>query len=358
MAPRSVLRILLLAVALLFPLVGPVAGGEPIPAAEPSADRSGHHTPAPAAGPIEIRQDALDEEERLPPERILPASRVLAQNRALFGAQPIDFCRRMAREERLACLPEVEAISDAKIAGPVELIEVSNLRDGGKEWPNAGRVSDFRRLRFRVPLAKGSHRTRHEANIVEFRSGEGDDGELCTFPLEPWTWSEMERPERFRQASIGECGGRKQTVTEYLLEQAPNAAPEVLRFLSEPEARAWQSRDPERIKWESSYTAGHPYAKFFLLDSDRWWRGGTKTRRDGYGWAVRIPELPLQKIRAWEARGDLFLDIFEDGAQIELTNVTRAGLLELLGEDPEVLIDVSEAGDIEPRFQPLPAPAR
>ncbi len=47
-----------------------------------------------------------------------------------------------------------------------------------------------------------------------------------------------------------------------------------------------------------------------------------------------------------------FLDIFEDGAQIEFTNLTKAGLEALLAEDPVVLVDVSEHGDAAARFVP------
>jgi hypothetical protein len=175
------------------------------------------------------------------------------------------------------------------------------------------------------------------------------------FPLEHWSWSGLERPERFAQAPVGECDGRALTVTEYLLERVPDAKPVALRFLAEPEARAWQSRDPERIKWDGGYTTGHPYAKYFLLDSTRWWRGGTPgARRDAYAWALRITPLPLPLVRDLEKRGDAFLDVFEDAAQIELTSVTKQGLQALLARHPEVLIDLSAPGDAGPRFSPAP----
>lgn len=309
---------------------------------------------APAS--IEIRQDDLDEDERVSPNTLLQVARVLRLNQAYLGAAPFDFCRRTSHEERDTCLGEVEAVQGSGIAGAVRLEEVSDLDDGGKEWPNARAVSDFQRLRLSVPLAKGARTTEHEANVITFQTKRGATSESCVFPLEHWSWSEMDRPERFAHAPIGVCGDREMTVSAYLLEHAPDAEPQILRFLSEPEARAWQSRDPERIKWDSPYTAGHPYAKYFLLDSLRWWRGGRGTNsgpNDGYAWAVRIESLPLSRIRDLEKNGDMFLDIFEDGAQIELTNVTKAGLLALLAEKPAVLVDTSDPDDRAPRFEPL-----
>lgn len=309
-----------------------------------------------APAPIEIRQDDLDDEERISRATAALVARVLRLNQAYLGAAPFDFCRRMSQEERASCIKEVESTTTSEIAGVVDLEEVSDLDEGGKEWPNAQAVSGFRRLRLSVPLAKGVRTTQHEANVVTFQTRSGATTEACVFPFEHWSWSEMDRPERFSHAPIGICGDREMTVGAYLLEHAPDAEPQVLRFLAEPEARAWQSRDPERIKWDSPYTSGHPYAKYFLLDSLRWWRGGGGTqagRNDGYAWAVRIERLPLSRIREWEKNGHMFLDIFEDGAQIELTNVTRAGLTALLAEKPAVLVDTSSPGDPTPRFELL-----
>ncbi|MDG2306236.1 MAG: hypothetical protein P8R42_16610 [Candidatus Binatia bacterium] len=309
----------------------------------------------PTAAPLEVRQDDLDDDERVAPEIAATVGRVLQRNSAYLGAPPIHFCRRMSVEERKACIPEVEATRESTIDGPVDIEENTELDEGGRDWPNTETVSEFRRLRLSVPLAKGERRTRHEANIVSFRSQKNGGEELCIFPLEHWSWSEMDRPERFRQAPIGICGDRELTVTEYLVEQEPDAAPVVLRFLSEPEAQAWKAHDPERIKWESPYTSGHPYAKYFLLDSLRWWRGGSApSPNEGYAWAVRFKSLPLRRILELEKNGDVFLDVFEDGAQIELTNVTRGGLLALLAEKPAVLIDASSPEATEPRFEPFP----
>ncbi len=311
-------------------------------------------TPGGAFARPEIRQDQLDADERVPQAVATKITRVLHRNRAYLGASPIEFCRKMSTQERATCISEIEDASGSQIAGVIEIEESSRLQEGGRDWPNAGSVSEFRRLRLSVPLAIGARTARHEANMVSFRSARGEAHELCVFPLEHWSWSAMERPERFSHAPVGICGDREQTVTEYLLEQEPDAAPVVLRFLSEPEARAWQARDPERIKWDSPYTAGHPYAKYFLLDSLRWWRGGRPpARREGYAWAVRIPRLPLSRIRELEKSGDVFLDIFEDGAQIELTNVTKEGLVALLAEKPDVLVDHSGSEDTAPRFKLL-----
>ncbi len=312
-------------------------------------------TSAPPA--IEIRQDELDPEDRLAPRVLERIGRVLRSNESLFGAPPIDFCRKLRGEDRDRCADAVSSVGRAEIAGVVEVEENARLKHGGREWPNSEAVSNFLRIRLAVPIRKEGHSTEHEASVVVFRSRAGDRADTCVFPLEHWSWSAMDRPERFAQPPVGICGDRMLTVAEYLVEQAPESAPVVLRFLSEPEARAWQARDPERIKWDSPYTSGHPYAKYFLLDSLRWWRGGAPpARREGYAWAVRFERLPLAKIRALEESGDVFLDVFEDAEQIELTNVTREGLVALLAERPSVLIDTSGPNDTEPRFAPLPPP--
>ena len=319
------------------------------PKTEDAADRLAVH--------VTMTQEDLDEDERLPAPLLEVVAEVLKENRPLLGAPAIEFCRRMSNNQRIFCLGDMKSRKHVGIPGPVEVIENSELTEGGKDWPNAEDVSDFRRIRLRVPLSKGKRVTRHEANVVIFTSKKGDGEETCVFPLEQWTWSEMDRPERFRQAPVGFCDGKKSTVGAYLAERRPEATPEVLRFLSKPEAEAWVSGDPEKIKWDSPYTTGHPYAKFFLLDSTRWWRGGNAgPRRDGYAWAVRFPALSLKKMVELEASGDLFLDIFEEGAQIELTNVTKDGLVALLAENPEVLVDTSEPDATEPRFEPF-APA-
>lgn len=306
---------------------------------------------------IEIRQDELDPEDRLAPRVLERIGRVLLANESLLGAPPIDFCRKLRGEDRKRCVEAVSSIARSEIDGVVAVEENARLKNGGREWPNSQAVSNFLRLRLSVPLRKQGHSTEHEASVVVFRSRRGDRADTCVFPLEHWSWSAMDRPERFAQPPVGVCGDRTLTVAQYLVEQAPDAAPVVLRFLSEPEARAWQAGDPERIKWDSPYTSGHPYAKYFLLDSLRWWRGGAPpARRKGYAWAVRFEHLPLAKIRALEESGDVFLDVFEDAEQIELTNVTRAGLVALLAERPEVLIDTSGPNDTAPRFAPLPPP--
>jgi len=321
----------------------------------PTACARSSEPPSAAAAPIEIRQDQLDEDERIPVAVATTVARVLRANREFLGADPIDFCGRMVPAQRTACLAEATRIPTAEIDGPALLEENAELREGGREWPGAtAAVSAFRRLRLAVPLRKGSRTTTHEATLVVFDSRSGATTERCVFPLEHWSWSELHRPERFAHAPVGVCNDRALTVTEYLLERAPDAAPTALRFLSETEARAWRSDDPEQIKWESPYTAGHPYAKYFLLDSERWWRGGTRAaRRDRYAWAVRIRRLPLRRLRELEQRGALFLDIFEDAAQIELTSVTEEGLRALLDEEPEILVDVSGAGATAPRFEPF-----
>lgn len=305
---------------------------------------------------IEIRQDELARDERLPPDVLAEIARVLRRNQALLGAAAFDFCRKVSKEERSRCMDRMDALPRSQIAGPVSVEYVSELSDGGKEWPNADDVSDFRRVRLSVPLAKADRTTEHEADVVLFRSKRGDNEERCIFPLEHWSWSEMDRPERFSKPPSGTCNGRESTVTEYLVERAPEAAPMALRFLSLPEARAWLSGDPEKIKWDSPYTADHPYAKYFMLDSLRWWRGGSGSKapkNEGYAWAVRIDRLPLTRVLRLEKTGDVFLDIFEDGAQIELTNLTKRGLEALLAEKPAVLIDTSGPGDTAPRFEPF-----
>lgn len=306
--------------------------------------------------PLEIKQDDLDDDERLAPDVIAEIGRVVRLNQAYLGAPEFDFCRRLSKEERASCMERVGAISRSEIAGPVSIEQVSELSEGGKEWPNAKDVSGFRRVRLSIPLAKQDRTAEHGADVVVFDSRRGDETERCVFPLEHWAWSEMDRRERFSQAPIGRCNGIEQTVTEYLVARAPDAAPVVLRFLSNPEAKAWRSRDPEKIKWDSPYTSGHPYAKYFLLDSLRWWRGGggaKAPKNDGYAWAVRIDQLPLTRILELEKSGDVFLDVFEDGAQIELTNLTKKGLEAILAEKPAVLVDVSGPDDTAPRFEPF-----
>lgn len=315
--------------------------------------------PAKAGAPprIEIRQGELDPEDHLAPRVLERIGRVLRANESLFGAPPIDFCRKLRGKERSRCVDDVSRVARSEIAGVVDVQENARLKDGGREWPNSEAVSNFLRIRLAVPIRKLGHSTEHEASVVVFRSRAGDRADTCIFPLEHWSWSAMDRPERFSQPPVGVCGDRSLTVAQYLMEQTPDAAPVVLRFLSEPEARAWHVGDPERIKWDSPYTAGHPYAKYFLLDSLRWWRGGAPpARREGYAWAVRFDRLPLAKIRALEESGHMFLDVFEDAEQIELTNVTKEGLVALLAEEPVVLIDTSEPNDTGPRFVPFAPP--
>lgn len=327
-------------------LVGSPAHSEEAPKAESAADRP--------AVQLTMTQEDLDEDERLAAPLLEVVAEVLKENRVLLGAPAIEFCRRMSNNQRIFCLGDMKSRKNVGIPGPVEVIENSELTEGGKDWPNADDVSDFRRIRLRVLLSKGKRVTWHEANVVIFTSKDGDADETCVFPLEQWTWSEMDRPERFRQAPVGFCDGKKSTFGAYLAERRPEATAEVLRFLSKPEAEAWVSGDPEKIKWDSPYTTGHPYAKFFLLDSTRWWRGGNAgPRRDGYAWAVRFPALSLKKMVDLEASGELFLDIFEEGAQVELTNVTKDGLVALLAENPEVLVDTSEPDATQPRFEPF-----
>lgn len=310
-------------------------------------------TPGPS-NPIAVHQDDLDEDRKLPRRIVERAARVLARNQALLGAHPTEFCGRRPAAQRSQCRAEVDAIGAAEIGNAPSIFENSPLDQGGTQWPNRANVSQFRRLRLSVPLRKGDHTTSREISMVWFRSEQGDETEDCLFPLEHWSWSEMDRPERFAQAPVGICANRELTVTQHLVEQAPEAELFAMRFLSEPEARAWAAGDPERIKWESAYTAGHPYAKYFLLNSLRWWRGGTPSNlSSGYGWAIRIEDLDLKRIRELEEDGELFLNIFEDGAQIELTNRTRAGLVALLKEKHQVFVDASELSATEPRLEPL-----
>ncbi|MBM4268926.1 MAG: hypothetical protein FJ144_20305 [Deltaproteobacteria bacterium] len=310
------------------------------------------------AAAAQLRQDALPRDLRLSPDEAARVARVVERNRAFLGARPLEFCKDAPAAERTSCLEEVERIAESKIDGPLEVTENGEATRVGEEWPGAGedyRVEGGRRVRVSVPIRKGERAAVAEASVLVFTSRRGEASEACFFPLEHWTWADLDRPERFAHAPVGVCGkDRELTLADYLVEQSPDAAPWAIRFLSEPEARAWQSGDPEKIKHTSPYTAGHPYAKYFLLGSLRWWRGGKPpARRPEYGWVVRIDELPLRRVRELEKQGELFLDVFEDGAQVELTNVTREGLVSLLAEKPVVYTDRSGPGDRAPELVPL-----
>ena len=72
-----------------------------------------------------------------------------------------------------------------------------------------------------------------------------------------------------------------------------------------------------------------------------------------HGKTARVSGLPLERVLALERNGDAYLDIFEDGSEIELTTVTRLGLEALLAMQPEVLADRSAPGEAAPRLEPI-----
>jgi hypothetical protein len=265
-----------------------------------------------------------------------------------------------ARDERKACVARVAALAHPVPGAPIEVVDVRDLPDAGKEWPGAAakRASHFQQIDVELPLGKADRSVDKALSLIRFRSKLSSGGEeTCLFPMNHWYWSNVDLPDRFAQAPRGICGERTLSLTQYLLEQPPPASDLwAIRFLSRSEAEAWLSKDPERIKHVGAWNQGHEYAKFFLLGSLRWWRGGRHVDEPNpdYAHAVRLSELPLERVLALERNGDAYLDIFEDGSEIELTIVTRRGLEALLAMQPEVLADRSAAGETAPRLEPMP----
>jgi hypothetical protein len=282
---------------------------------------------------------------------------VVESNAVLLDAPDAQFCVGIgdasAREE---CRRSVGAVAHASPVGDVSVFAVREAPAAGRDWPGRDRVSKFLLVEARIPIEKAGRRETRDVSFLCFDSRTPNGGtERCVFPASHWFWSALSLPDRFAAPPRGVCGGtRVLSLTEYLREQPPRASELwAIRFLSEAEARAWTTGDPERIKWRGSYNQDHEYAKFFLVNSLAWWRGTRPQEpRPDYAFAVRLSGLPLDRVLALERNGDAFLNIFEEGESIELTLVDRAALVEALALRPEVLEDVSAAGANGPELRP------
>jgi hypothetical protein len=275
-------------------------------------------------------------------------ARVILRNQPLLGARPSELCA----PDDTACNQAVNE-TPARVTGPVEILAIRVARNAGLEWPGNARLKNARRVEVRVVFARGPARAHREIPLLVFTLVTDDKEAACIFPVEHWEWSDMTLPQRFAMAPIGICDEQEISVTELLQRiLAPEATPWAIRFLSREESRAWSSNDPSALRRESLWNPGYPYAKYFFLESMRWWRGGDGRASDAHAAALRLPALPLADVQKLSSRGDAFLDLYEDGAQIEFTIVSRAGLIEVLSWPREALTDTSPADATVPRLVP------
>lgn len=313
------------------------------------------------AASVGVRVSEEDVARLLPDECRAAIPAVVESNSALLDAPDAQFCVGIddagAREQ---CRESVAGIAHATPVGEVDVFAVGEAPAAGRDWPGRDRVSGFLRIEVRIPIEKAGRKGKRDVTLLCFESRTPEGGEeRCLFPASHWFWSALSLPDRFAAAPRGVCGGKRVvSFTEYLREQPPPASQLwAIRFLSQAEADAWSTGDPERIKWRGSYNQDHEYAKFFLVNSLAWWRGTRpQDPRPDYAFAVRLPALSLDRILELERNGDGFLNIFEEGESIELTLIDRAALVDALAQRPEVLQDISRAGATGPELRPY-APA-
>lgn len=298
-----------------------------------------------------------DEIERFLPlacRELLPL--VVTRNERLLDVADPELCAGIPdRGARESCQREVGAAAHASAVGPITVLRADAAPEAGRDWPNRDRVSRFVSIEARLPVEKVGRHAEREISLLCFASATASGEEICLFPASHWYWSGLELPDRFAAAPLGACGAaRVLSVTEYLREVSPpRESLWAIRFLSRAEADAWASRDPERIRHRGAYNRDHEYAKFFLVGSLLWWRGSRpEAPRPEYAYAVRLPELPLDRVLALERAGHAFLNIFEGGRAIELTLVDRAALVAALEWAPELLRDASGEGARGPELVP------
>lgn len=329
-------------VAILALAAFPAAAEPPVHTASPGLEL---HTPT--AG--------LSEEQQARTRAVVSA------NAALLGARDIEFCK----VDDAACLAAVRAAPRTHIETPPMIVSAEAAPTAGREWPPGVAPLRAQRVVAEVHFSRAGHRARREVPLLAFALAT-DKGELaCVFPMEHWEWSDMHLPDRFAMAPLGICGQRQLSVaglwaqdredtknTEDTKGQpGPDAAPWAIRFLSETEAELWESGDLDALHNDSGWNPAHPFAKYFFLESLRWWRAGGTEPRAAQAAAIRLPRVPIGELRELSRKGDAFLDIYDDGEQIELTIVTRAGLQRALAWPWESLRDRAAAGATAPEFE-------
>ena len=281
---------------------------------------------------------------------------VIRINQTLLGAEQREYCPKGAG----LCLKSVAADPGRTLISPQRVESIWPAENAGTEWPTRLRPKNPRRLQVRVHWLKGEGTASRSVPLLIFTAPTpGTDpqkasGTPCVFPIEHWEWSGMARPERFAMAPRGICGEKELSVTDLIARLEPEQPIWAIRFLSLEEGRKWLSDSLEELRQPGTWTAHHGYAKFFFLQSMRWWRGGGTGPSARYAAAVRINALPLADLQGLSASKDVFLDLYEDGAQVELTVVSRKGLGEVLGWPMELLLDTSEPEARRPDLRPAP----
>ncbi len=281
---------------------------------------------------------------------------VIRINQTLLGAEQREYCPKGAAR----CLKSIEADTGRTLIAPQRVESIWPAEDAGTEWPTRLRPKDPRRLQVRVHWRKGEGAASRSVPLLLFTAPAPNTdpqqapGTPCVFPIEHWEWSGMARPERFAMAPRGICGDKELSVTDLIVQLEPAQPIWAIRFLSLEEGRKWLSDSLEELRQPGTWTADHGYAKFFFLQSMRWWRGGGARLSPRYAAAVRINEVPLLDLQGLSTSKDAFLDLYEDGAQIELTVVSRKGLGEVLGWPMELLLDASGPEARRPDLRPAP----
>lgn len=273
---------------------------------------------------------------------------VVGANAALLGARDVEFCG----VNDASCRAEMDAATTTRIDSPPLVLEVEAAPRAGREWPGQTRLSDARRIIAEVNFSRAGRTARREVPLLSFQLGDGKRRSACVFPLEHWEWSGMRLPQRFAMAPMGICGERLLSVADLLAEsRAPGSAPWAIRFLSEAEAQRWEAGDVEALRHDTGWNPAHPFAKYFFLESMRWWRAGGTQPTPDHAAAIRLPRVPLEEVRRLSRSGDAFLDFYDDGEQVELTIVTRTGLQHALRWPWESLRDRSPLEASAPRFE-------
>ncbi|MDG1400232.1 MAG: hypothetical protein P8K76_00320 [Candidatus Binatia bacterium] len=290
----------------------------------------------------------------LTPVEITRIEKVITLNQELLGAQDREYCPR----GKEACLQTLRGEVPRRLIRPFRIESLWPESKAGSEWPTRIRPRDPRRLQVRVHWQRGAGTASRSVPLLIFSRSLAEGTESCVFPIEHWEWSAMDRPERFAMAPQGICGEKQLNVVELLLSLDPDRPIWAIRFLSPEEGQKWIDGSSQDLRREGTWTAGYPYAKFFFLESMRWWRGGDGKPSTRYNAAVRFPDLPLRDLQRLSRSGEAFLDLYEEGAQVELTIVNRKGLEEALRWPIEFLIDQAPAHATRPDLQPAPPPSR
>ncbi len=278
----------------------------------------------------------------------------LSLNTALLGEKPEIFCAGIAPAQRLACIERVKAAA-TEIVGQPEIIEIAPLQRGAEDWPNRSRIGAVERLEVSLLMRRADRSLPKRVSLVRFEHRGRKGKEVCLFPLAHAQWSNEELPQRYAAAPRGLCGTRTLDFATLLAEDLQGKpGPNAIRFVSCEEAEIWRQRDVAGLARAGTWNPGHPFAKFFFLDSFAFWRGEGPQARTDYACALRIPALPLRRMRELSASGDAWFSVYDEGRQIELTSVTRTGLEALLSLPLEILDDVSPAGAASMQLKPRP----